>query len=224
MLPTHALAGMLLALPFAVAFPEFGAIALAAGLLGGAVPDFDMYTGHRKTLHYPVYYSLLAVVVVPLAVVAPAAATVGAAGFLLAAAAHSGADAFGGGLELRPWEATSERAVYDHYRGRWLAPRRWVRYDGAPEDLLLSVAFGVPLLHFLDGVLGGLVLSMLLIAVGYTAVRRVLPTVAERVVDRLLVRVLPDSALRYVPDRYVVDAKVRSTADECSADRANAPQ
>lgn len=202
MLPTHALIGLALALPFAVTAPEFADIALTAGLLGGILPDLDMYIGHRKTLHYPVYYSALTLVVAPIAVLVPTAATITATFLLLGAAVHSAMDIFGGGLELRPWEATSSRAVYDHHRGRWFAPRRWIRYDGAPEDLLLSVVIAVPLLLALDGVLRAIVAAAVVVAVAYTAVRRLLPTIAEVVITGYLVRTLPDRLLAVLPARY----------------------
>ncbi|MFB6194996.1 MAG: metal-dependent hydrolase [Haloplanus sp.] len=197
MLPTHALGGMLLALPVALAFPEFSSVALGAGFLGGAVPDLDMYVGHRRTLHYPVYYAAFAGMGALALALAPSSATVAAATFLAAAATHSVADIFGGGLELRPWEATSTRAVYDHYHGRWIAPRRWIPYDGAPTDLLVSVAVAVPLLTVVDQPLRWLVGGALVVAVAYAAVRRVLPTVAER-----LVAGLPLWLLAYLPARY----------------------
>jgi hypothetical protein len=198
MLPTHALAGMVLALPVALAAPEFAGIALVAGLVGGILPDLDMYVGHRETLHYPVYYSLVAAGAVPLALVVPATATVGLALLALAAAVHSVGDVFGGGLELRPWEATSSRAVYDHYRGHWIAPRRWVRYDGAPEDFLLSLVLAVPLFVVVDGSLVWVVAGALAVAGVYAAARRILPSIAEQ-----LVTLLPEPVVAYVPSRYL---------------------
>ena len=202
MLPTHALVGLALALPVAAVAPEYADIALAAGFIGGILPDMDMYVGHRKTLHYPVYYSALALVAAPIAALVPTAATIAAALVLVAAAVHSVMDVFGGGLELRPWEATSSRAVYDHHRGRWLAPRRWIRYDGAPEDLLLSVALAVPLLIALDGILDTVVGLSLLVAVVYAGVRRLLPKVAEAIVSGYLAGTLPERALAVLPARY----------------------
>lgn len=198
MLPTHVLSGMLLALPVAFVAPEFAAVAFAAGFFGGLLPDLDMYVGHRKTLHYPVYYSAAAAGAVPLAVFVPTTATVGVAVAALAAALHSVADAFGGGLELRPWEATSQQAVYDHYHGNWVTPRRWVRYDGAPEDFLLSSILAVPLWLVVDGYLASVVLGAVVVAAVYAASRRVLPTVAQR-----LVVVLPEPVVTYVPARYL---------------------
>jgi len=202
MLPTHALGGMALGLAAAAVAPEFAGIALVAGLLGGVFPDLDMYAGHRKTLHYPVIYSMLATGALTAAVLVPTTVTVGGALFALGAATHSVADIFGGGLELRPWEATSDRAVYDHYTGRWITPRHWVRYDGSPGDLLLSVALAVPLLLALDGVLRDVVVASLTIGVLYTAVRRRLPEIADALI-RELRPLVPPSLLVYVPDRYL---------------------
>jgi hypothetical protein len=102
---------------------------------------------------------------------------------------------------LRPWEGTSDRAVYDHYRGQWLAPRRWVGYDGSPGDLLLSSLLAVPLLVTVDGAFRLAVLAGLAVAVVYTAVRRVLPTLAERLVDDFG-PVLPAVVLAQLPTRY----------------------
>jgi hypothetical protein len=102
---------------------------------------------------------------------------------------------------LRPWEGTSDRAVYDHYRGQWIAPRRWVGYDGSPTDLLLSGALAVPLLSTVDGVFRLAIAAALAVAVVYTAVRRVLPTLAERLVDEFGA-VLPAVVLAQLPTRY----------------------
>lgn len=210
MLPTHAFAGMVLALPYALARPEFGGVALVAGFLGGVLPDLDLYVNHRKTLHYPVYYSLFALALVSMMAMVPTVVTVAAVFFLLAAAVHSVTDIVGGGLELRPWQATSNRAVYDHYHDQWIAPRRWVRYDGAPEDLLLSFTLALPLLVVLGDLFRWIVISALMIAVVYTAVRRALPTVTEWLVDGFLISRLPAHLLAYVPARYLDTKRERS--------------
>jgi len=212
MLPTHALSGMLLALPVAVLAPEQAGVALATGLVGGVLPDLDLYAGHRKTLHYPVGYSLLAGVAALAVVVAPSPATVGAALLFAAAASHSLLDALGGGLELRPWEATDDRAVYDHLRGRWIAPRRWVRYDGAPEDLLLSVGLAVPLWLHVDGPFRRVVAAALVVAVVYAVTRRALPRVARTLVTEVLPGRVPPSLLTRLPDRYVDDGAIDDPA------------
>jgi hypothetical protein len=202
MLPTHALAGMLLGLAASAVVPEFAGVAIAGGLLGGVFPDLDMYAGHRRTLHYPVYYSILGLGGVVLAVLVPAGVTIGVALFLLGAALHSVTDVLGGGLELRPWEATSDRAVYDHHRDRWLAPRRWVHYDGSPGDLGLSAVLSVPLLLTLDGTLRGVVVASLLVGIAYATVRRILPEIADVLIGEILAPVLPGNLLALLPDRY----------------------
>jgi len=197
MLPTHVLAGMLLAAPLVRVAPELAPVGFAAGFLGGLVPDLDMYVGHRKTLHYPVYYAALAAPAVLAALVAPSQLTVGVAFLLLGAALHSVADMYGGGLELRPWEGNSDRAVYDHYREDWVAPRRGVRYDGAVEDLALSVGLGVPLLLLVDPPLRQIVIGTLAVAVVYTVLRRRLAEIAASVIP-----LLPSVVDPYLPERY----------------------
>ncbi|SNZ04602.1 hypothetical protein SAMN06269185_0616 [Natronoarchaeum philippinense] len=197
MLTTHVLVGLALAAPVLLVAPELGPAALVGGAVGGAFPDADMYTAHRRTLHFPVYFSALALptLVIAAAVTTPATVALGVG--LLAAAIHCQMDAFGGGLELRPWKGTSERAVYDHYRGHWRSPRRWIRYDGAPEDFLLGVGLGVPLWLVLDGPFDTVVVVALVISAVYAAVRKRLPDLAPFVVS-----VAPDAVATYLPDEY----------------------
>ena len=200
MLPTHVLGGMLLAAPLVRVAPELAPIGFVAGFLGGLFPDLDMYVGHRKSLHFPVYYSASAALALLAALAVPSVATVGAALFLLGAAVHSVADMYGGGLELRPWEGNSDRAVYDHYRGTWIAPRRLVRYDGAVEDLALSVGLSLPLLYLLNGPLQQVVIGTLVVAVVYTALRRYLADLAAQITPYA-----PDAVSPFLPDRYHED-------------------
>jgi len=197
MLPTHVLGGMLLAAPLVRVAPELAPIGFVAGFLGGLFPDLDMYVGHRKTLPSPVYYSAFAALALFAALAVPSAATVGAALFLLGAAVHSVADMYGGGLELRPWEGNSDRAVYDHYRGTWIAPRQLVRYDGAVEDLALSIGLSLPLLYLLNGLFQQVVLGTLVVAAVYTMTRRHLAELAAWITPYA-----PDALLPFLPDRY----------------------
>lgn len=198
MLPTHALSGMVLALPFTLLFPDLTAYALVAGLIGGIVPDMDLYSGHRKSLHYPVYYSLFASVAVSTAVVIPGPVTIAAAVLFLGAAVHCLTDSLGGGLELRPWEGTSDRAVYNHYSDRWIRPRRWVRYDGAPEDFVAALVLAAFLFTVVDGPFRTIVVLAVVVAGTYTVVRRVLPTVATAIVS-----LLPPPVHPLLPARYL---------------------
>ena len=198
MATTHALAGVAVAALVALVAPEQAGVALAAAFVGGLFPDLDLYAGHRKTLHFPVCYWPLALVAGVLAAIATGPATVGLACFLLAAALHSAMDVLGGGLELRPWEATSERAVYNHFAGRWHRPRRWVRYDGAPEDALLGLVLAVPALLVAGTAMRWLVGGTLCLSVGYVLVRRWVPVLTER-----LVGFVPAELVEHVPERFV---------------------
>ncbi|MFB6120167.1 MAG: metal-dependent hydrolase [Halobacteriaceae archaeon] len=197
MATTHALAGILLGGAVAVVVPEFAAVAFAAGALGGAAPDLDLPRDHRRTLHFPVYSTLAAALVAPVALFAPGPVTVGVAVFTLAVACHGLMDALGGSLEHRPWEATTEKAVFSHYHGRWLRARRWVRYDGAPEDAALAVGLAVPAAFvFPDRV--PILAALVALSVGYALVRRRLVAVGEWLVARLparLLGVVPDDLL-----------------------------
>lgn len=176
MVTTHVAAGLLLAAPVAYVAPELAVPAAAGAVLGGVLPDVDLFVGvHRKTLHFPVYYSVAGVLAAAVALATPTPLTVAAALFLLAAGVHSLSDWFGAGEELRPWERTSDRAVYLHPRRRWLRPRYVVRYDGAPEDLLLTVALAVPAAVTFDGWLRALVAGGVLLAAAYTLFRKRVP-------------------------------------------------
>lgn len=202
MATTHVLVGVALAAVSTVFVPEFTTVALVTAAAGGAFPDLDLYAGHRKTLHFPVYYSLLAFGALAVAAVFPTVVTVGLAFFLLSAAIHSRMDAFGGGLELKPWLGQSDRAVYDHANGHWVEPRRWIRYDGAPEDLVLAGVAAVPALLVFDGLGRELVVGVLAISAVYTLVRKPMVSLTEFLVDAL-----PLSVLSYVPERFLEDVE-----------------
>lgn len=197
MLPTHAVVGLALAAPLTATHPELAPAALVGGLLGGVFPDVDLYAGHRRTLHFPTVYTLLAVPAALLAAATAMPALVGLAFFTVGAAAHCRMDRWGGGLELRPWEGTSEKGVYDHVRGEWRTPERWIPYDGAREDFLLAASLGVPLLVFLDGPFREVVAVALLVAGTYAALRRRLADLAPVVFGHV-----PNRLSQFVPERY----------------------
>ncbi|WP_244605287.1 metal-dependent hydrolase [Halorussus halobius] len=212
MATTHALFGVALAAATLAVAPEFGTAALVASVAGSVFPDLDLYAGHRRTLHYPVYFSAAALPAVAVAAFAPRPATVALACFLVGAAAHSLSDVLGGGLELKPWRATSERAVYDHFRGRWLGPRRWIRYDGAPEDLLVAVALGAPAFAVYDRPVQVFVAAVLAVSTAYVLARKSLAGLAER-----LVPLVPRALRGHLPERF------RAAADPASSGEAVAP-
>jgi hypothetical protein len=182
MATTHAAIGLLVAAPLTVVAPEFAAVGALAGLAGGLAPDLDLVVGvHRRTLHLPEHYPLAAAGALALAAAAPGPTTVAVAVFLVAASLHVLADLLGGSSERRPWEARSDRGVYSRVTGRWVAPRRWVRYDGAPEDLLLTVGCGVPAALLFGPPIDRLAAVGLAVAVPYAVVRKRLPQLSNRV-------------------------------------------
>jgi len=197
MLPTHAIIGLAIATPMVALAPDLAPAALAGGLAGGIFPDLDLYSGHRKTLHFPTAYLFAILPATAVAVLIPQPAAIGFAFFVGGAAAHCQMDRFGGGLELKPWEGGSERAVYDHVRGEWRRPKRWIPYDGSPHDLLLLSTVAVPLLVVLDSPFRLVVGLALLIGVLYVGLRRRLAAIAPVVFG-----LVPDRLSQYVPERY----------------------
>ena len=173
---THAAAGALLASPLAAVRPDLASVAALAALAGGVFPDLDVVVGtHRKTLHFPVYYWVPTLLGGVAALAAPGPVTVAACFFFLSAAVHSVSDVFGGGTDARPWEGNSDRAVYVHPLGRWLTPRRFVRYDGAPEDFVLVTALSVPGLLVFGPPVRMLLWAGVTVSLAYAVVRKRLP-------------------------------------------------
>ncbi|QSG11656.1 putative membrane-bound metal-dependent hydrolase [Halapricum desulfuricans] len=205
MATTHGLVGLAFGAVIAVLVPEHATPAMAAGLAGGIAPDLDLYRGHRRTLHFPVYGPMVAVAAVGVALLVPSPVTVALASFAAGGALHGATDVLGGGLELRPWEGTSERAVYSHYHGRWLSPRRLVPYDGSPHDLGLAVGFAVPALVWTDSQLQLVIAAALTVSLGYTLLRKRLAAIAVA-----LVGLLPAAVRPHVPERYRTVASSRS--------------
>ena len=209
MATTHAMAGLAVAAIAVFVVPEHAPVLAVAGLAGGVFPDLDLYAGHRRTLHFPVYYGVAAALAAVAAVLVPNLWTAGVVVFLAAAALHAASDALGGGLELEPWEATSERAVYSHFHGRWLPPRRFVRYDGSPEDVVLAAGIGLPAALAFGPSVQRVVGAALVVSVGYAVVRRRLPRVVRR-----LVAVVPEALRSRLPDRFVSRPHGRSAGDK----------
>jgi hypothetical protein len=172
MATTHAFAGLAVVAPVAYARPEFAAALATGAILGGLAPDLDLVLAHRRTLHFPVAGLAVAVPAVVVAVAAPSSPTVALAAFAVAAWLHAASDAVGGGPEMDPWNDRSERAVYDHVRRRWVRPRRWIRYDGAPEDAAVGVVLAVPALLVFDGWIAAAVVGGIAVSLVYAVVRR----------------------------------------------------
>lgn len=198
MATTHLLAGLLLALPVAVLAPELTTPAIVGVALGSVVPDLDLYVGHRKTLHYPHYGLWLVPPAAFVALVTLHPVAVAGAFAAIGLAVHARMDVYGGGLELRPWEERSDRAVYDHANGRWVSPRRLVRYDGAPEDVAMAVVFAVPSVVFLERPFSLAVGGVVAVSILYGLVRKPLVDVGVAILRRL-----PAPLLAVLPMRYL---------------------
>lgn len=176
---THVLVGAGLGVAAAAALPELSGSAILAGFLGGGLPDADRLATHRRTTHFPVLATVLALPVVLFAYAVGGTGPLLLAVFALAVALHAPMDLFAGGVEPEPWLARSERGVYDHVAGRWHPPRRWIRYAGAPEDLLLA-AVGVPATLLASGHTRSLLAATLLGSVALVLVPRRLSRLSAR--------------------------------------------
>lgn len=184
MATTHAVMGVALV---ALVFPELGyaptAAVLLAAFLGGIAPDLDMAAKHRKTLHFPVLLPVATAVAGVALVVSGATGSVGLAlfAFLVSAALHSAIDVFGGGVESEPWKRTSNEAVYNHLLGRWHEPKRWVRYAGAPEDLLLAVVCGAVAIRAAatSPSFDRLLLGTVVVSAAFTLIRKRIPVLVS---------------------------------------------
>jgi hypothetical protein len=182
MTSTHAFVGALMGATTAVFAPELTPTVVVVGFVGGTLPDVDLLASHRRSLHFPVYATALAVPVAVAAAVLATPLAVLLAVFTLSVAVHCAMDIFAGGVETRPWEETSEQAVYNHFSGRWIRPRRWVRYAGAPEDLVVATVCCLPTLAVTTGPTRLFFVTVLVCSALFVAVRRRLATLTERLV------------------------------------------
>ncbi len=142
---THGFAALALAV---VALPVLGdhvggPLLLAAAFVGGLAPDADLLASHRKTLHYPVGFSVAALGLLGAFALTEWTALVLPIVVAGAAALHAVSDVLGGSAEREPWNPVTDNGVYNHVLGRWHRPRRYVRYSGAPEDFLVCLTLGV---------------------------------------------------------------------------------
>jgi hypothetical protein len=175
MAPTHIVIGLSLAAA-ANSLTPFVMAPAVGGLVGSVLPDFDLFTGsHRRTLHFPVVGWLPALAASVVAWVAPSAVSVGVAVGAVAFALHAVVDIAGAGDEPRPWERTNSSAVYCHACRRWFRARYWVRYDGAFEDLGLTVTFALPVLWAFDGWMAFIAIAAVVAGTVYAAVRKRIP-------------------------------------------------
>ena len=171
---THALMGGLIGASSAALAPEYFLAAVAAGYLGGLFPDLDLAFNHRQTLHFPVGYTALSIILVSTSILTAERNIIILSYIVVSAAVHSCIDILGGGLEERPWEGTTDKGVYSHSLDRWFPPLQIIRYDGAPEDFLLTLIFGAALFTLLNEVpqAQNIVIGSVIIGGVYSLVRK----------------------------------------------------
>lgn len=181
---THVLVGLSIATVAMTVWPTFATIAAVAILVGSIVPDLDILVGeHRRTFHFPVIGWAVSAPSLVLAVIVPLEVTIAVAFFVLGVAIHSAMDIVGGGPEMRPWLIHSDRAVFAHYPGRWFRPRRWIRYDGAPEDFVFGMIAAIPALLVYDGWIRRIVLIALITSLLYTVFRKQIPDISKQLLS-----------------------------------------
>ncbi|RZV11511.1 hypothetical protein BDK88_0390 [Natrinema hispanicum] len=139
---THGFASLAVAVVvFPVVGDHVGGPLLLAAFLGGLAPDADLLASHRKTLHYPVGFSAVTLLLFGAVLLTGWSALLLPTVAVGAAALHAVSDVLGGSAEREPWNPTMDTGVYNHVLGRWHRPRRYVRYSGAPEDFFVCLAF-----------------------------------------------------------------------------------
>lgn len=171
-------------------------LVVLAAVVGGLSPDLDLLARHRRTLHFPVAFPLLALAPLGLFVVTgdPVALLTGI--LFGAATLHVLSDLLGGSAERAPWDPTTEFGVYNHVLGRWHRPRRLVQYSGSPGDLLLGAGLAAvaSLSPVTTPVMDAAIGALVVVACSYSLARRRLSALAA-----VLMGHLPPQVRRLLP-------------------------
>jgi hypothetical protein len=177
---THMLLGAALAGSFG---PQF----IVAGLLGGLLPDFDVFTSqHRKDLHFPFYYAAFGFSALAAGLHSGSGLWFQVAAFAGAASLHCWSDVLGSGIESKPWKGNDDRGVYDHVFDRWRVAQKYV-YDGSPADLGIAASASAYLLFI--GMWWPIAAGLMSAGVLYTANRKLIgemmPEESENKIDEV---------------------------------------
>ena len=178
MLSTHLLIGGVLGLWPLFFMPEFLTVSVLAGIVMSAFPDLDLFHHHRRSLHRPFQYLILTAAAAVALILNPYLYTVVLFSSLAGMTAHSLCEILSSGMTMRPEEEPDDRAVYDHIRDRWIAPRRYILF-GESKDLILTVIAGTILLNVFSGFMK-LVLSGVIV---FGIIHFLVLDVAEKIVS-----------------------------------------
>lgn len=182
MAPTHVFVSLLLASPLLLIAPEASIFVFAFAVIGGFLPDFDLFFGtHRKTLHFPSGYFVGSLVFILIAFVYTTVGTISLAALAIGVCSHVFGDILGAGLEYKPWEKTSDRGVYNHIEDEWIAPTYILGHDGSLRDFT-ALLFMSPLVFFVYSDVSFIVefiVGIVLLALLYSALRKILPSIEE---------------------------------------------
>lgn len=110
---THGFASLAVAVVvFPVVGDHVGGPLLLAAFLGGLAPDADLLASHRKTLHYPVGFSAVTLLLFGAVLLTGWSALLLPTVAVGAAALHAVSDVLGGSAEREPWNPTMDTGVY----------------------------------------------------------------------------------------------------------------
>lgn len=171
MTATHMLLGMLLGYILGFIQPDIAPYLLIIGFIGGMLPDIDIAFKHKRSLHFPFYYSLIVAITLTSTIFFSSVEAVMAFTFFGAATLHCLTDVFAGSLETALGRQENEKTVYLHPENRWINSVNLIRFPGAPEDLMLSLLIGVPLLIVIQGPLEWLTAATLALGTAYSVMR-----------------------------------------------------
>lgn len=152
MTPNHMLTGLLLGYGVVFVNPEILLAASILGFFGGLFPDIDAVLEHRKTLHFPVYYTIFLMTLLVGYFFVGLPALLAISFFFLSASIHCITDYFVV-IEKDSNEESQNGVIYLHPFDKWVGPKPIIKYAGSPQDLLIGLLLGSVLLYISSGLI-----------------------------------------------------------------------
>ncbi len=132
MAPTHLMTSVVLFLLLSPGF--FTADSLLFFIIGAFLPDLDVRANHRRTLHLPFFYPVIAAVFYLTSFYQFSA-------LFLSASLHCIMEIAGN--DAGEYVDEDKGAIFNHLSGEWISGRYWIKRDGGPRDLLLLLCISV---------------------------------------------------------------------------------